>query len=494
MTVAQRAAGEAVSSSTPRANLANLSAQRRFQLAGLVITDLVTSGVAFFLAYHARYTLAIGGDVPGESYVPYGDYFLIHVLFVAFCLIGNQIRGTYVLPRGASVANEAMSVFGVMGVVTVVVVFTVTVARWPAESRLMYSYAFILASLMGIIGRLLVRGMLAHLYRAGYGTERVIVVGSHRLARMVMQLLAQQSHLGYRVLGFVDNETQADFGRFPALGAVEQLPSLINRLEVNRVIVALPANHHSEALWVLDHCRKDGVALSMVPDLFELRLSHLDLDTVGGIPVFRMRDSAIVGWNFVIKRVMDWALSTILLVGAIPLFLLIATAIKLDSAGPVFFRQKRLGKGGAEFICYKFRSMREGAEEEVVNLLDRNEADGAIFKIREDPRVTRVGKLLRRTSLDELPQLWNVLRGEMSLVGPRPPIPAEVEHYEEWHKRRLEVTPGITGLWQVSGRSELSFDEMVTLDIYYIENWSLSLDLEILARTVPAVTVASGAF
>jgi lipopolysaccharide/colanic/teichoic acid biosynthesis glycosyltransferase len=169
-------------------------------------------------------------------------------------------------------------------------------------------------------------------------------------------------------------------------------------------------------------------------------------------------------------------------------------AIKLESPGPVFFRQIRLGKAGLPFACTKFRSMRVNAEALLADLAPLNEAQGPIFKMRDDPRLTRVGRILRRLSLDELPQLWNVVRGEMSLVGPRPPLPSEVEKYEDWHRHRLEVVPGITGMWQVSGRSELAFDEMVMLDLYYIENWSVGLDLQILARTIPTVLATRGAF
>ena len=173
---------------------------------------------------------------------------------------------------------------------------------------------------------------------------------------------------------------------------------------------------------------------------------------------------------------------------------LIALAIKLDSKGPVLFAQIRVGKDEQLFSCYKFRSMRMGAEQELDNLLDKNEVDGPIFKIKDDPRVTKVGRFLRRTSLDELPQLFDVLLGHMSLVGPRPAIPSEVQRYQPWHKRRLEVSPGITGLWQVSGRSELTFDEQVLLDIYYIENWSPMLDIQILLRTIPKVLLREGAY
>jgi exopolysaccharide biosynthesis polyprenyl glycosylphosphotransferase len=196
----------------------------------------------------------------------------------------------------------------------------------------------------------------------------------------------------------------------------------------------------------------------------------------------------------VIKRAMDLTFGALLIPIAAPMMLGIAALIRLDSPGPIIFSQKRVGRGGKPFLTYKFRSMRVGAESEQTQLYNLNEASGPLFKIKNDPRHTRVGRWLRRTSLDELPQIFNVLRGEMSLVGPRPPMIAEVEKYEDWHKKRLDATPGMTGLWQVSGRSELTFDEMVMLDIYYIENWSPWLDLWILFKTVPTVLLARGAY
>jgi exopolysaccharide biosynthesis polyprenyl glycosylphosphotransferase len=195
-----------------------------------------------------------------------------------------------------------------------------------------------------------------------------------------------------------------------------------------------------------------------------------------------------------LKRLIDIAFSFFGLLFGAPLLALIALAIKLDSPGPILFRQERVGKGGRRFVCYKFRSMVEGAEEQKASLRGLNEADGPIFKMKDDPRVTRMGRWLRRFSLDELPQLYNVLRGEMSLIGPRPPLPEEVAQYQAWHMRRLEVSPGITGLWQVSGRSELPFDEMVLLDIYYAEQWSPALDMKIFLRTIPKLIFGDGAY
>src|SRR5581483_6303096 len=245
---------------------------------------------------------------------------------------------------------------------------------------------------------------------------------------------------------------------------------------------------------IVEHCQRDGLTFKIVPDLYQMSLGQVDLNTVVGIPLIGVREVRIQGWNRIVKRGLDILLSSaLLLLFALPAALL-ALAIKLDSPGPIIYRQRRVGRGGVPFEAYKFRSMREGADRELEQLRALNEADGPLFKMRRDPRVTRVGRLLRRASLDELPQLLNVLQGQMSLVGPRPPIPAEVEQYEPWHMKRLEVSPGLTGLWQVSGRSDLSFDEMVLLDIYYIETWSLGLDLRILFRTLPAVLFARGAF
>ena len=245
---------------------------------------------------------------------------------------------------------------------------------------------------------------------------------------------------------------------------------------------------------ILTQCERERVRARIVPDLFQMRLSQVDIEDLNGIPLLGMRDRTISGWNLVLKRSMDFVIALFGLLLLSPIMLLIAIAIKLDSPGPALFQQTRVGKGGQEFGMYKFRSMQRDAEERLSTLHDQNEADGPLFKIREDPRRTKVGIWLRKTSLDELPQLYNVLRGEMSLVGPRPPLQSEVSRYQPWQRKRLEVAPGMAGLSQVSGRSNLSFDEMAFLDLYYIENWSPALDIMILLRMVPRVLFGDGAY
>jgi exopolysaccharide biosynthesis polyprenyl glycosylphosphotransferase len=252
--------------------------------------------------------------------------------------------------------------------------------------------------------------------------------------------------------------------------------------------------YHRKIMSIVRECERRQVSARIVPDLFQMSLSQVDVDDLGGVPLVGVREVGFERGALLIKRGIDVVGAVVGLVLGAPLLALIGVAIRLDSPGPIVFRQTRVGTAGKTFEMYKFRSMREGAEAELEQLRELNEADGPIFKIRDDPRLTRVGRFLRRTSLDELPQFWNVLRGEMSLVGPRPPLPAEVTRYMEWHKKRLEVRPGMTALWQVSGRSTLSFDEGVLLDIYYIENWSLWLDFKILLRTIPQVLFGGGAY
>jgi exopolysaccharide biosynthesis polyprenyl glycosylphosphotransferase len=312
-----------------------------------------------------------------------------------------------------------------------------------------------------------------------------------------MRSIVAQPGLGYRVVGFVDDNPdkgRTDIGHFKALGGLENLPRIVSQEAVDEVVVTLPWMYHRKILSIVHQCERHEVRARIVPDLFQLSLSQVDVEDLGGIPLLSLSEPRMGGWLWWVKRALDFASALISLVAASPLMLVIALAIKLDSPGPVIFSQTRIGKGGRPFTCYKFRTMRVGAEREKEKLTRLNEAQGALFKIKNDPRMTRMGRLLRRFSLDELAQLYNILKGDMSLVGPRPPLPEEVSEYMEWHKRRLETWPGLTGLSQVSGRSNLTFDEICLLDIYYVENWSPALDTKIVLQTIPKVILGDGAY
>jgi len=266
---------------------------------------------------------------------------------------------------------------------------------------------------------------------------------------------------------------------------------VIHDYAVDEMIIALPTKRREQVTLLVDRGFRRPVKIKFVTGIGELLPERLEVQRIGGRSYIGFTPVAEVSW---LKRALDMVVVSFGLLASAPLLALIAIAIKIDSRGPVFYGQQRVGKDGRLFKMLKFRSMVTGAEQRIVDLAAHNEASGPMFKMRRDPRVTRVGRFIRRWSLDELPQLFNVLRGEMSLVGPRPPVPSEVTQYEEWQLGRLRAVPGLTGLWQVSGRSEVPFHDMVRLDLHYIRNWSLSLDIEILLRTIPAVLTSRGAY
>ncbi|WP_162004948.1 sugar transferase [Dictyobacter vulcani] len=345
-------------------------------------------------------------------------------------------------------------------------------------------------------GRLLVSGVMGLLYRMGLGETRVLVVGSGRLGKMVMQCLAASPNLGFSVVGFLHDLTEppGDFGRFKMLGTINDIGMVIRSMQVDEVIIALPSDMNKHAIDSVKLCERLGASFKLIPDLYELNLSRIDVENIEGIPLLGIRQVSLNTPQRIVTRAIDISLSLMGLIIGSPLYLCIALAVKLTSPGPIIYRQERVGLNGEHFQMLKFRSMSQDADRQQERLLSLNEAQGPIFKMRVDPRVTPVGSILRRTSLDEIPQLINVLKGEMSLVGPRPPLPREVAMYEEWQKGRLAIKPGCTGLWQVRGRSNISFDEGVLMDIYYIENWSLRLYIQILLRTIPAIVFSRGAY
>jgi exopolysaccharide biosynthesis polyprenyl glycosylphosphotransferase len=284
-------------------------------------------------------------------------------------------------------------------------------------------------------------------------------------------------------------------GRVPALGQISNLARIIDQQHVDTVIITLPWHVQRKIVDIVRECERKNVRVRTVPDLFELSLSQVEVEMLGGVPLLSIGHSSdLHPSSRVAKRALDLALVVLTLPFAALLMLGVAIAIKLDSPGPVFFSQKRVGLNGRIFTVYKFRSMVTDAEKLHYELMRQTGEDLRHPKLTNDPRVTRVGRWIRRFSLDELPQIFNILKGDMSWVGPRPAIPAEVELYEPWHRQRLHIMPGLTGLWQVSGRNEVPFEEMCLMDIYYIENWSLGLDLQIIMRTIPHVLLAHGAY
>jgi len=323
--------------------------------------------------------------------------------------------------------------------------------------------------------------------------RRTLVVGAGHAGRLVERKIAAHPEYGLRLVGFVDDHATLDDS---VLGRTADLTELVDRLDIDWVILSSTGASYEETLDRVRAVRRPDVHLSIVPSYFELFASNATIEDIEGMPVVSLPPMRLSRSVRALKRSFDVLVAAAGLLALSPLLLATAAAIKLDSRGPVLFRQRRHGRGGSEFRIVKFRTMVDGAERRRFELAEHNELEGGgpLFKIKDDPRVTRVGRVLRKWSIDELPQLWNVLVGEMSLVGPRPFVVHESAQITGWAGRRLETTPGITGLWQVLGRNDIPFDEMVKLDYIYVTSWSLWWDVKILCQTIPVVLARRGAY
>ncbi len=327
---------------------------------------------------------------------------------------------------------------------------------------------------------------------AGY-QRRAVLVGTGHHIEAVGHALRDAAHPTVKVVGFISLTPRPNNG-LVSLGTIDELSHVIHRHRIDEVIIADPDFPQPEAVELVDVAHAAGVRVRIAPSTMELLVHRAEFVPGEAVPLFELKPPVFEGFDFFVKRTFDLLCSTMLLVVLSPVMAASALAVRLSSRGPVIYRSMRPGIGGAPFACLKFRTMYRDADQRQADLETHNEATGALFKMRDDPRMTPVGRFLRRYSIDELPQLFNVVRGQMSLVGPRPLPERDFARLDEWHKKRYLVTPGITGLWQVSGRSELDFDDLVRLDFLYLERWSVFLDLSILVKTVPAVFTRRGAF
>jgi exopolysaccharide biosynthesis polyprenyl glycosylphosphotransferase len=459
------------------------------------LLDIAMINLAMVLAYQLRYRLQWFQDIVYDH--PLSAYLPFNALFTLFIPLSLFFDGAYSDWRGRTWFDHVYRIINAVAKTLLIVLALAFVWRPLVYSRLLLLEAGVGMLLFLSLDRALVLMLHSWLRGKGVGLKRVVIVGAGEVGRRVMRTIVARPNLGYAIVGYVDDNPEkgeGEIGRFRGLGPTSSLVKVIDEESVDEVIITLPWTSHRRILSLLRECERRSVTARIVPDLFQLSLRQVTIGDLGGVPLISVQEIAFTKVAILIKRGMDVVGALLGLTLGAPLFGLVALAIKIDSPGPVIFSQVRTGENGRPFKIYKFRSMYVGAAAEQEHLQEMNEADGPLFKIRSDPRRTKVGTFLRSTSLDELPQLFNVLRGDMSLVGPRPAIPCEVEQYQPWHRQRLSVRPGLTGLWQVSGRSELTFDEGVLLDIYYVEHWSLWLDLTILLRTVPKVFVGDGAY
>lgn len=468
----------------PRTDTVTLTARERYRslYRRMAITDGLSVAAALVLAHLIRF----GPQTPGAEYtallvaspiVLIGVFALFHLYDAHHFTPAEEFRRIIL----------AVSL-GVMGFAT---------ASFWAKSSFARSWIALtwgLTLVFALFTRRLWHWYIGRARTRGDLRFRTLIVGTNDEAAHLQQLMARPT-LGYEAIGFVATG-RGDTATAPGavMGGVGDLREVIRDSGADCVFVASTALEVDEMRHVAKAVRLEGVEVRVTATLPQVLSSRVTAQPLGGLMSLSLRPVRLTGTQAAAKRVFDVVMSSAALLVLLPLWALIAASISATSSGPVLFRQRRVGQRGRPFTILKFRTMQTDAEQRLEGLRERNEADGPLFKLRDDPRVTRVGRWLRKWSLDEVPQLINVVRGDMSLVGPRPPLPEEVRAYEDWQFDRLEVQPGITGLWQVSGRSDLSFDEYVRLDLFYIENWSLAYDLFIVAKTVPQLFAHRGAY
>jgi Undecaprenyl-phosphate glucose phosphotransferase len=439
----------------------------------LVLVDALMSLLAFFAAYMIR---RFTSDV---DIGPFADYLLPAAIQTVTILIVFFFYKFYHRRHAALLIDEVYRVFGAITVATLI---TVAFISFALRDTLQYQRSMIVlawaASLVTItLGRSVHGRVQRVLQRRNIGAERVLIVGTGEVGRMILQKVQYTPNLGYSVVGFVDsNSGITSVMGLPVLGAIEDLPHIIEKQEVREVIIGLPEATHEELVGIVSRCERERVSIRVFPDVFQIMASEVTISDLGGLPLLTIRDVALRGWKLTLKRIVDIIFSSLFLLFFSPLMMLTALAIKLDSPGPVFFVQERMGLDAKPFRMLKFRSMRRDAE-----------AHGPGWTTKDDVRRTRVGAFIRRTSLDEFPQFINVLMGDMSIVGPRPEQPTYVEQFRQSIPRYMErhrEKAGVTGWAQINGlRGDTSIAERTKYDLWYIENWSLWLDFKIILRT-----------
>jgi exopolysaccharide biosynthesis polyprenyl glycosylphosphotransferase len=465
--------------------------------------DLALTSLAFFAAFFIRDQILPVFDpvhFPTGLY-PLSEYLKIYplVLIIWSALLFSY--NSYHSHRTIPLTREALTTIRVVTVGNVLLATLAYLLPLRQLSRAWFVLFAVLATLLLVAEKILVRVIARWVRSKGLNYRTVLIVGTGRRATDIARMILGHKYWGYKILGFVSDGHRLSNGwtRYRVYGNVPDLKRIVESQEINEpideIVFAVTRKKLDEMKQIFIMCEELGIRTRVAMNIFQNRVARLELEELEGVPFLTFTTTPSNETQLALKRALDLGVSLLLLGLALPVIGVAALLIKFTSPGSVLFKQKRIGLNGRMFTLYKFRTMIADAHarrEEVAHLNEMN--NGPAFKAKDDPRVTPVGRWLRRFSLDELPQLWNVLKGDMSLVGPRPPIPEEVASYHRWHRRRLSMKPGLTCLWQISGRNEIQdFDHWMKLDLQYIDNWSPSLDVKILLRTIPAVLSGKGA-
>ncbi len=422
-------------------------------------------------------------------------YALICLFWGIITILFLNTDNLYRTERELNIPKEILLVWKAIIFSSLLVASIVFLLKVIIFSRLIFGISFILLCILLAGWRVVKRLIVRYLISRGYNNFNVLVIGAGRLGRELADEINRRPYLGLEIVGFLDDykESGTPVSGYKVLGKISDFKKTVRQNFVDEVLITIPSEREKTA-QIIKEGRLLNTSVKIIPDQFDLLTTSLRNYTIGYIPVLEYTAKKIHRAELLSKKIMDIVLSGIGLILFLPLFLILGILIKVDSKGPVFYVSKRYGRKGKIFNFLKLRSMVMNADALSLSLKEKNEADGPIFKIKNDPRITKMGKFMRRYSLDELPQLWNVLTGDMSIVGPRPLPLGQVENSDLEQLRRLEIKPGITGLWQIHGRSNISFHRLVKWDIWYIKNWSLWLDLVILTRTIPVILKKKGAY
>lgn len=483
----------------------------------IVAADSVIAGAAFILAFYLRQSEPVLSDSArawSAEFVPYAGIFYFALIVVPMALAYQRV---YRFQGPFTIANDITRIFKAVFIAALLITAWAFLFRGGFQFReFSYSRGVFILNFFLLLAFLLLFHFFVRLVQTGFRRRGInlipaIIVGANAESESTIIELEKRTDLGYRVVGVLhaneSDETVADTAAGkPVLGGFSELAELVRKYGIREVIITETHLSNDQLFEMMMQIgRKDRVEFRYAPSLFELLPQKTSVDQIGVLPMVRLFREPLSDGSRFVKRLSDIVIAAVAILVTLPLWVISAIAIKLSSKGPIFFKQERVGMDGRVFLCFKFRTMRADADDDVhreayrqnISSLDEANAGNELVpiygKVKDDERITAPGNWLRRTSVDELPQFLNVIKGDMSVVGPRPPIPYEVEEYELRHRKRLDMKPGITGLWQVSGRNTLPFEEMVRIDLYYIENWSLFLDAKIILQTIPAIIRGDGA-
>ena len=463
--------------------------------------DLALTSIAFFAAFFIR-DLLLPIFAPTQfptGLFPLREYLKIYPVVLIIWSVLLFSYHSYHSHRTVPLRREVFTVFRVVAVGNVLLATLAFLLPLRQLSRAWFIIFAGLSALLLVLEKIALRVMARYVRAKGLNYRTVLIVGTGRRAIDVASVVEEHKYWGYKILGFVSDGHRLPngWGRYRVYGTVPEIRSLLERGEfpeiVDEIVFAVTRKKLDEMKQIFLLCEELGIRARVAMNFFENRLARIEVEELEGIPFLTFTTTPSNETQLAAKRLLDVGVSLGLLALSAPVIVLAAIAIKITSPGKVLYKQQRIGLNGRTFTLYKFRTMIANAHERLGEVSHLNEMTGPVFKAKADPRVTWVGRILRRFSLDELPQLWNVLKGDMSLVGPRPPIPEEVRSYHRWQRRRLSMKPGLTCLWQVNGRNNIDFDRWMRMDLQYIDEWSPSLDLKILLRTIPAVLLGRGA-